>query len=72
MAQYAVDNGNGKIASDDVDQCLRYIAQIMEMMQRSVGIYCSGSRILCCTLRYLMLDYRSCLLRKYLHLKVVL
>jgi hypothetical protein len=28
VAQYASDNGNGKTASDSVDQCLRYVTSL--------------------------------------------
>ncbi|KAB1219841.1 hypothetical protein CJ030_MR3G009483 [Morella rubra] len=32
VAQYAVDNGNGKIASDDVDQCLRALEELDSLL----------------------------------------
>lgn len=48
MAQYASDNGNGKTASDSVDQCLRYITSLLKFVVNFKHfVYTQDCRLAC-------------------------
>jgi hypothetical protein len=69
VAQYASDNGNGKTASNSVDQCLRYITSLLKF----VVIFKHFVYTLDCICRLACLNTemasRSCLPKKSNHLR---